>query len=237
MEKNILSERELRRYQAQIDMNGIGLEGQEKIKNARVLVIGAGGLGTPAIKSLIAAGVGYLGICDDALLEEEDLGRQSLYNDIDLGKQKAIATKQHLQNRNQFTQIKIHNIRLNNENALNLLLPYDMVVDASNDLSTHGILFTVTEAANKPLVWANISNQVAIAGVKMPGNDATAKEKSIHSFLKQSGTDTQTPLVLVYSVCGNILAGEALKLILQKASPLLTKNLFINLSEYSFSLK
>ncbi len=237
MENNMLSEREQRRYQAQIGLDGIGIEGQEKIKTARILVVGAGGLGTPAIKCLIAAGTGFIGICDDALLQEEDFGRQSLFNDIDLGKQKAISAKQHLQNRNQFTQIKIHNIRLNSENALQIVSQYDIVVDASNDLNTHGILFTAVKMANKPIVWGYIVNQIAIAGVKIPGYEAQNAEKTIQSFLKQSDKDTQTPLVLVYTVSGNILAGEAIKIVLQKASPLANKNLYINLSEYSFSLK
>ena len=89
-QSGVLSDREIRRYTRQIDFAGFGIIGQEKVKKAKILVIGAGGKGTSVMQNLVSVGVGTLGICDSYHVTEEQLSRQHLYGDGDLGKQKAI---------------------------------------------------------------------------------------------------------------------------------------------------
>src|SRR4030042_2377579 len=94
MKSEFLNSRELRIFRSQIDFPSVGLEGQEKIKNTKILVVGAGGRGTFALQNLVAAGIGSIGICDNRIVEETSLPRQNLYGHGDLGKQKAIISKQ-----------------------------------------------------------------------------------------------------------------------------------------------
>jgi molybdopterin/thiamine biosynthesis adenylyltransferase len=170
MENKVLSEREIRRFQPQIKLEGFGLEGQKKIKKSRVLVIGAGGKGTACMKALIGAGVGFLGVSDDSLVQETTLSRQSLYNDNDIGKQKAIVTKQYLQARNRLTDIKVHNIRLTSENLNKTLSQYDLIVDATNTFSSHYAICEASAQANKTLVFGHIGNNKGYITTILPEN-------------------------------------------------------------------
>ena len=106
---NILSPRELRRYSKQIRIPEIGTEGQEKLKKASVLVVGAGGLGCPVLQYIVAAGVGRVGIAEFDTVSEENLQRQILYGSNDVGKLKSIIAKRQLENLNSLVSIEIEN--------------------------------------------------------------------------------------------------------------------------------
>lgn len=237
MDQNILSQRELRRYEQQIQLEGIGINGQEKIKSARVLVIGAGGKGTEALKTLITAGVGYIGISDDSLVQEDTLGRQSLYGDNDIGKQKAIVSKQYLKARNQFAEIKVHNIRLTAENLGKVISDYDLIVDCTNNFHSHyAINLAVSEAA-KPLVFSSLNLNKAIILVIPAGSKKTIKEiiyDNSNAGLNQA--DISTPVTIINTLAGVIAANEALKLILGNNSALTSNYLEVSAMDYSFTL-
>lgn len=238
MSEEILSAREERRFQAQISLDGIGKEGQEKLKKARVLVIGAGGKGTTALKNLITAGVGCIGVSDDSLVREETLSRQSLFGDNDIGKQKAIVSKQYLQARNQFTKIKVHNIRLSIENLKKIIADYDVLVDATKNFKTH---FEIAEAASeekKSLVFGTIIKNKSIITVLKAGGS----KKLIDIFPDKKPIDVgqeeaTTPIVIINSITGVLLANEAIKLILGNPSQLTNNLLIINPADYTLNLQ
>lgn len=238
MSEGILSAREERRYQKQLSLDGIGREGQEKLKKSKILVIGAGGKGTSALQNLITAGIGNVGITDDTPVQETTLSRQSLYGDNDIGKQKAIITKEYLQSRNQFTNITVHNIRLNVENIKKIIVNYDVLIDATNNFETH---FNIAEAAhelNKPLVFGTIVNNKSIITVL----NVNSSKKLVDIFPEKQaidiGTgDNRTPIVIINTLTGVALANEAIKIIFGSSSQLIDKLLIINASDYSLSIQ
>lgn len=238
MSEEILSEREVRRYNSQLQLEGIGKEGQEKLKNARVLVIGAGGKGTSALKNLITAGIGNIGISDDTLVQESTLSRQSLYGDNDIGKQKAIVTKQYLQARNLFTNIKVHNIRLNQENLKSIIANYDILIDATSNFNTHFDIADVATELNKPLVFGTIIKNKSIVTVL----NVKSSKKLTNIFPEKKPIDIgqenlATPIVIINSITGVILANEAIKIVLGNDSQLINNMLIINPSDYSLNLQ
>lgn len=237
MEHKPISEREQRRFEPQIALDKIGLEGQEKIKNARVLVIGAGGKGTSAMQALISAGVGYLGISDDTLIDEQTLSRQSLYNDRDIGKQKAIVTKQYLQSRNTLTEIKVHNIRLTAQNLSKVVSSYDLILDATNNYESHYAISHSAAEFKKPAVFSHIENNIPYL-ISLNAEDGKTLETVLPNTndLKED-SDQLTPVILTNVLAGTFLANEALKYILGGASQFAAKLLKIKLSDYSLELK
>lgn len=238
MENNTLSEREIRRFQPQINLAGIGIKGQQKIKDARILVVGAGGKGTSALRTLMSAGVGYLGISDDTLIEEETLSRQSLYNDTDIGKQKAIVSKQYLMARNRLTEIKVHNIRLTAENLNKVIDLYDIIIDATNNFVSHYSICDATSLIGKPLIFGHIQeNNIYMA---KPDNTTGHGIKNFFenpNSLRLIEPDPYTPVIVVNTFAGAMLANEALNVILEKPSQLSNNMLIIKLSDYSFSFQ
>ena len=164
-----LSDREKRRYQRHIMLPEIGETGQKKLKQAKVLVIGAGGLGCPVLQYLAAAGVGTIGIVDNDLVQESNLQRQILYGRNDLGKLKAIIAKQRLMELNGLPEYKVLNTYLSKENALGILRDYDIVVDATDNFSSRYLISDACVIMGKPLVFGAIykfEGQVSVFNYK-----------------------------------------------------------------------
>ncbi|MBC7409901.1 MAG: HesA/MoeB/ThiF family protein, partial [Arcicella sp.] len=124
------------RYNRQIILPEIGIEGQQKLLNARVLVIGAGGLGCPILQYLVAAGVGNIGLVDADVVSISNLHRQILYTVADVGKQKVSVAKKHLLNQNPAVKIDVYPVMLHSSNALEIFRPYDFVIDGSDNFAT-----------------------------------------------------------------------------------------------------
>jgi len=133
----ILSAQEIRRYSLQINNASLGVEGQEKIKQAKVLVVGAGGKGSSLMQIMAAVGVGMIGISDNFPVQEADLSRQHLYGSSDLGKQKAIISKQKLIQINHFVEYKLHNVCLSEQNINTICSNYDILIDATDNFTAH----------------------------------------------------------------------------------------------------
>ncbi len=156
---------ELNRYNRHIILPEIGLEGQEKLKQAKVLVIGAGGLGCPVLQYLVAAGVGDIGIVDDDKVDESNLQRQILYTTNDVGKPKAQVAVEKLSAQNPNCQFKSYLQRLNSGNALEIISDYDIVVDGSDNFPTRYLVNDACVMLNKPLVFGSVfkfEGQVAV---------------------------------------------------------------------------
>jgi len=151
----LFSEIEIRRYARHINSPDIGLQGQEKLKQSKVLVIGAGSMGIPVLQYMASAGVGVLGICDYKTIKEADFPAQVMFGLGDLGKLKTIVAKEKLQLLNPFITIQIHNIQLRHENVQLICEGYDLIVDCTNEPDVAPLLIN---SLNVPLVIGRLTN-------------------------------------------------------------------------------
>jgi sulfur-carrier protein adenylyltransferase/sulfurtransferase len=147
---------EKRRYARHIILPEIGMEGQQKLKQAKVLVIGAGGLGCPVLQYLTAAGIGTIGIVDFDIVDESNLQRQVLYTTKDIGKPKARVAKEKLEKQNPYIQLTAYCQQLTAKNALEIISGYDMVVDGSDNFATRYLVNDACVMLNKVLVFGSI---------------------------------------------------------------------------------
>lgn len=150
------SKEELARYNRHIIIPDFGLEAQQKLKAAKVLVIGSGGLGSPLLLYLAAAGVGTLGIVDFDVVDDSNLQRQVLFGVDEVGKPKVEAAKQRLQSLNPHIQINVYNTQLTSKNALELINQYDVVADGTDNFPTRYLVNDASVIAGKPNVYASI---------------------------------------------------------------------------------
>ncbi len=152
----MLTTQELQRYSRQILLSELGKEGQQKLKEGSVLVIGAGGLGSPALYYLTAAGVGRIGIVDFDVVDESNLQRQILFTIEDVGKSKIEAARQRLEKLNPLIKIEVHNYVLNSQNAINIIAKYDVVIDGSDNLPTRYLVNDACVLLKKTLIYGAI---------------------------------------------------------------------------------
>ncbi|MFQ5448461.1 MAG: molybdopterin-synthase adenylyltransferase MoeB [Saprospiraceae bacterium] len=155
-QKNKLSPAEMGRYARHITIPEFGLEGQQKLKDGRVLVIGSGGLGSPALLYLAAAGVGHIGIVDFDTVDESNLQRQVLFNVGDVGHSKAETAKARLEALNPHINIRVYETRFSRENALDLVRDYDVVADGTDNFPTRYLVNDACVLAGKVNVYASI---------------------------------------------------------------------------------
>lgn len=152
----MLSAEELERYARHLSLNAVGLTGQEKLKKARVLLIGAGGIGSPAAYYLAAAGVGRIGIIDHDWIERSNLQRQILFTTQDIGKSKAEIAKFRILALNPNIHVTAYAVRLTAQNAHSIIGDYDLVLDGSDNYPTRYLVGDVTAELRKPLVSASV---------------------------------------------------------------------------------
>ncbi len=148
----MLSQEEQKRYSKQTVLPEFGTDGQEKLRAARVLVVGAGGLGCPVLLYLTAAGVGLLGIADSDVVEISNLQRQVLYTQEDIGQRKAEVAALKLHALNPHIDIRVHPVYLDSTNALDVIKEYDIVVDGSDNFATRYIVNDACVIQDKPMV-------------------------------------------------------------------------------------
>mgnify|MGYP006145904299 CR=1 FL=1 len=151
-----MEELEMNRYSRQIMLPEFGLAGQEKLRNAKILVIGAGGLGCPILQYLTAGGVGQLGIVDNDRVALSNLHRQILYNSNDIGKAKAHTAAKRLAELNPYVTTKVYDVRLNNENAKGIFEGYDLVIDGSDNFFTRYLVNDTCVEIGIPLIFGSI---------------------------------------------------------------------------------
>lgn len=152
----MLTNEELRRYARHLNLPGFGMEAQLKLKTARILVIGAGGLGSPLLQYLAAAGVGHIGIVEFDVVDESNLQRQILYTTRDIGKSKAIVAKKRLEALNPLISIKVFEMPITRDNALDLIGEYDVVADGTDNFPTRYLVNDACVLAGKPNVYASV---------------------------------------------------------------------------------
>jgi len=229
--KSQLNKKLIERFSRQIVLKDIGVIGQKKILSSKVLIIGAGGLGSPVAEYLSRAGVGLLGIIDDDRVSLSNLHRQSLYNTDDIGKFKVKITKDRVKKINPNTQVKVFNIRLNKKNFKKIINDYDYIVDGSDNFKTKLLINDFCLKFKKILVTGAISK---FDGHIFTFNFKNKKIPCLRCFFQQSNIsedflncESEGILGTVAGIVGIIQANEVLKKIL---------NIGIGLDGYIFIL-
>jgi len=151
-----LTPEEVERYSRHLIIPEIGSLGQRRLKNARVLVIGAGGLGSPALLYLAAAGVGTLGIIDDDDVDLSNLQRQVIHGVADVGRPKTASAGDAIAALNPLVEVRLHNVRLDAGNALELFAGYDLILDGADNFATRYLVNDAAAILGKPYVWGSI---------------------------------------------------------------------------------
>jgi molybdopterin/thiamine biosynthesis adenylyltransferase/rhodanese-related sulfurtransferase len=147
---------EIRRYSRHLIIPDVGMDGQKRLKNAKVLVVGAGGRGSPVLMYLAAAGVGTLGIVDFDTVDESNLQRQVIHGVSDVGRPKAESAADSIREINPLIQVNIHNFALDNSNVMELFAQYDLILDGTDNFATRYLVNDAAVLLGKPYVWGSI---------------------------------------------------------------------------------
>lgn len=170
-----LNRDEVARYSRHLIIPDLGVDGQKRLKNARVLVIGAGGLGAPALLYLAAAGVGTIGIIEFDIVDESNLQRQIIHGVADVGRPKAQSARDSIHAINPLVQVRLHEFRLEASNAVDLFRQYDLIVDGTDNFATRYLVNDAAVLAGKPYIWGSIyrfEGQVSVFWEDAPADDA-----------------------------------------------------------------
>ena len=217
----MLSPEETRRYARHLVLRGIGGEGQQKLKAARVLVIGAGGLGSPVIAYLAAAGVGAIGIADDDAVSLSNLQRQIIHTTADDGVLKAESAAAFVGALNPHVSVETIALRVSTENAAGIVEGFDLVVDGSDTFDTRAVVATAAAAAGKPLVSGAVSMFDGQITVFVPGGP---QFRDLYPDTPDAedlpACEVVGVLGAVTGVIGTLMAMEAIKLIAGLGEPL-----------------
>ncbi len=151
-----LSIEEVRRYSRHLIIPEVGMTGQKRLKNAKVLCVGAGGLGSPALLYLAAAGVGTLGVIDFDVVDESNLQRQIIHGQSDIGKLKAESARESIAETNPYINVQVHTEALTNDNVLQIFADYDLIVDGTDNFATRYMVNDACVLLGKPYVWGSI---------------------------------------------------------------------------------
>lgn len=238
MEAPSLSTAEKQRYSRHLLLPEIGLQGQQKLKAARVLVVGAGGLGSPSLLYLAAAGIGTIGIVDFDKIDESNLQRQILYSTDQLGKSKAREAAARLASLNPHISINVHEERLSAENAAEVMEPYELILDGSDNFSTRYLVNDACILFGKTNVYASIyrfEGQVSVFAAKdMDGPCYRClfpdpPEPDSVQNCAEAGV-----MGVIAGIVGCIQANECIKLICGIGSPLIGRLLIFDALQMSF---
>lgn len=147
---------EVRRYSRHLIIPDVAMAGQQRLMNAKVLCVGAGGLGSPALMYLAAAGVGTLGIVEFDTVDESNLQRQIIHGQSDIGKSKALSAKEKIAEINPNVNVVVHEIRLDIDNVMDIFAQYDLIVDGTDNFATRYLVNDACVLLKKPYVWGSI---------------------------------------------------------------------------------
>ena len=147
---------EVRRYSRHLIIPDVGMAGQKRLKNAKVLCVGAGGLGSPALLYLAAAGVGTLGIVEFDVVDESNLQRQIIHSQKDIGRPKAESARDRVLETNPYVNVQVHQERLDSSNVMELFAQYDLIVDGTDNFATRYLVNDACVLLGKPYVWGSI---------------------------------------------------------------------------------
>jgi sulfur-carrier protein adenylyltransferase/sulfurtransferase len=231
-----LSPEEIRQYSRHLIMPEVGLEGQRRLKAAKVLLIGAGGLGSPLGLYLAAAGVGTLGLVDFDVVDESNLHRQVLFSHGDVGRPKIAAAVSRLQGINPHIRLVPHEVRLDSSNALELFAPYDVIVDGTDNFQTRYLVNDACVLAGKPNVYGSIfrfEGQVAIFwGARGPCYRCLFPEPPPPGLVPSCAEGGV--LGVLPGIIGALQANEVIKLVIGAGDPLIGRLLLFDALKMKF---
>ena len=218
-----LTTEEVRRYSRHLIIPDVGMIGQKRLKNARVLVIGAGGLGSPALLYLAAAGVGTLGIVEFDTVDESNLQRQIIHGQSDIGKSKALSAKESIAEVNPLVNVEVHDVRLDNDNVMELFASYDLILDGTDNFATRYLVNDAAVLSHKPYVWGSIfrfEGQASVFWDDYGPNYRDLYPEAPPPGMVPSCAEGGVLGVLCASI-GSIMVTEAIKLITGIGDPLI----------------
>ena len=232
-----MNDDELRRYSRHLSLPEVGLEGQKKICSASVLCIGAGGLGSPIAMYLAAAGIGKLGIVDFDAVDLSNLQRQILHGTADVGRPKTQSARDTIRRLNPHVEVVLHDTRLTSENALDIIRPYDIVVDGTDNFPTRYLTNDACVLLQKPNVYGSIFRFEGQASVFAPHLGGPCY-RCLYPEPPPPGTVPSCAeggvLGVLPGIIGLIQATEILKLVLGKGTSLLNRLLLFNALDMQF---
>jgi adenylyltransferase/sulfurtransferase len=232
-----LNNEEIRRYSRHLILPEVGLAGQKKLKGTSVLCIGAGGLGSPISMYLAAAGIGKIGIVDFDTVDYSNLQRQLLHTDADVGRPKAQSAKETIAGINPHCEVVLHNTRITAENALDLIRPYDIVVDGTDNFPTRYLTNDACVLLKKPNVYGSIFRFEGQASVFAPHLGGPCY-RCLYPEPPPPGMVPSCAeggvLGVLPGIIGCIQATEILKLAIGKGTPLIGRLLLFNALDMKF---
>ena len=235
--KNNLKKNQIERYSRQIVLKDVGVVGQKKILNTKVLIVGVGGLGCPIADYLSRAGVGTIGIADFDKINLSNIHRQNLYNSKDIGKYKVDVVKEKIKSINPFTKIKTYKKKITNKNLNNVIKSFDIIVDGSDNFKTKFLLNKYSIKYKKILIVGAISK---FDGHVFTFDFKNKKTPCLRCFYQSEPSDeilnceAEGIMGPVAGIIGNIQASEVLKKILKIGKDLNNCILILNLLTLNF---
>ena len=236
--KNSLNKSQIERFSRQLIIKNIGPRGQKKILSSKILVVGVGGLGSPAAESLVRAGVGTIGLIDNDIVNLSNIHRQSLFNSKDIKKFKVDVAAKKLKEINPSTKVKIYKLRLNKNNIENIIKNYGLVIDGSDNFKTKFLINDYCIKFKKKLITGAIS--------KFDGHIFTfdfkdKKIASLRDFYQEKdisddilNCEFEGVIGTTASIVGTTQANEALKMIMEIGQNLKNQILIIDLLNLNF---
>ncbi|MEE2038625.1 adenylyltransferase/sulfurtransferase MoeZ [Nocardiopsis sp. CT-R113] len=227
---------EVRRYSRHLIIPDVGMDGQKRLKNAKVLVVGAGGLGSPALLYLAAAGVGTLGIIDFDVVDESNLQRQVIHGQSDVGRPKAESARDSIKEVNPNVEVILHQDRLESDNALEIFAPYDLILDGTDNFATRYLVNDAAVLLNKPYVWGSIyrfDGQVSVFWNEYGPQYRDLYPEPPPPGMVPSCAEGGVLGVLCASI-GSVMVNEAIKLITGIGDPLVGRLLIFDALEMTW---
>jgi molybdopterin/thiamine biosynthesis adenylyltransferase len=234
MNNQILSDPELRRFKDQISLPYIGVEGQERIRNFRIAVVGVGGMGSAVLQLLSSMGVGYLGIIDFRLVEESSMQRQTLFGGNDLGKLKTILSKERLQSIFPFVNYEIINLEITKDNAERIFSGYDLIVDTTNERYISSITFESCQKLSIPALFGSVlatNGYVTFINFKNTGKDILFKD----IFADNAVVGSEGKISIAYHFAAVLLCNEIINFITLNSTNVNAKRVSFDLLKYQIT--
>ena len=231
---------EVRRYSRHLIIPDVGMDGQKRLKNSKVLVIGAGGLGSPALLYLAAAGVGTLGVVDFDEVDESNLQRQVIHGQSDIGKSKAVSARESIAEVNPLVNVVVHEQRLDNDNVMEIFSGYDLIIDGTDNFATRYMVNDAAVLLGKPYIWGSIyrfDGQASVFWPAAPGGQAPCYRclypEPPPPGMVPSCAEGGVLGVLCASI-GSVQVNEAIKLLTGIGEPLLGQLLIYDALEMEY---
>lgn len=230
---------EVRRYSRHLIIPDVAMDGQKRLKNAKVLCVGAGGLGSPALMYLAAAGVGTLGIVEFDVVDESNLQRQIIHGQSDVGRPKAESARESVAEINPYVNVVVHEERLDSSNAMEIFAPYDLIVDGTDNFATRYLVNDACVLLGKPYVWGSIYRFDGQASVFWAGEPANGP--CYRCLYPEPPPPGMVPscaeggvLGVLCASIGSIQVNEAIKLLTGIGEPLVGRLMVYDALEMSY---